>query len=193
MTATSQNLTREIDGRLVPAAGNWAFEAGNSSIEFSVKHLMISKVRGSFRAFSGAIDVGDDPSASTVSVRIETASLDTGLEYRDKDLRGPDFLDVEKYPEMTFTNTSVMPNGEGWQLGGELTLAGQTHPVVLDFEFHGAAVDPWGNAKAVFSARTSLERERWGLTYNQAIESGGVLIGSKINIEIEIQAKPVPT
>lgn len=192
MTATSQNLTRTVDGRLVPAAGSWAFEAGNSSVEFSVKHMMISKVRGTFREFSGAIEVAEDPLASMVSVRIETASLDTGLEYRDKDLRGKDFLDVEKHPQLTFTSTTLSPDGDGWRLGGDLTIAGQTRPVVLAFEFHGAAVDPWGNQKAAFSATTSLDREEWGLTYNQALESGGVLIGSKINIEMEIQAKPVP-
>ena len=190
MSAELTTLTRTWDGRLLPAVGRWTFEAGNSSVDFSVKHMMISKVRGSFREFSGTIDVAKDPAASTVSVRIAAASIDTGMAYRDKDLKSADFLDVERFAELTFTSTEVRPDGADWALVGDLSIAGRTKPVALAMEFHGAAVDPWGNAKAAFTASTQIEREQWGLTYNKAIEGGGGLIGSTIKIEIEIQAKP---
>jgi polyisoprenoid-binding protein YceI len=190
MSPDVTTLTRSREGRTLPAVGRWSFEAGNSSIGFSVKHMMISKVRGSFREFTGTIDVAEDPLQSAVAVRIEAASIDTGMAYRDKDLTSADFLDVERHPELTFVSTAVRPDGADWTLLGELTIAGQTRTVSLAMQFHGAAVDPWGNAKAAFTARTQIAREEWGLTYNKAIEGGGVLIGSTIQIEIEIQAKP---
>lgn len=167
--------------------GRWVFEGGNSSVAFSVRHLMISRVRGGFRRFSGWIDVAADPERSVVHAEIETASVDTGMEARDKDLRGPDFLDVERHPLMVFDSTAVHP---GWKLEGNLTVAGVARPVVLTVEFRGAVTDNWGNHKAVFSATTTLDREEFGLTYNRTLETGGVLIGSQVEVEIEIQAKP---
>lgn len=183
-------LSRTVAGRPFPAVGRWVFEGGNSSIAFWVKHMMISKVRGAFRDFSGEIVVAPDPADSKATARIAAASIDTGMPYRDKDLRGGDFLDVERHPEITFVSTGLTEAGEDWELRGELTIAGTTREVSLAVEFAGAAVDPWGNRKAVFSASTKLNREDWGLTYNKAIESGGVLIGSAVTIDIEIQAKP---
>jgi polyisoprenoid-binding protein YceI len=184
------DLTRTVDGRLVPAVGTWRFEAGNSSVEFTVKHMMISRVRGSFRAFTGTIEVADVPTDSRVSADIEAASIDTGMAFRDRDLRSADFLDVEQHPQLTFRSTAVRADGDEWVVTGDLTIASTTRPVDLAMEFQGAAIDPWGNAKAVFSASTQIEREDWGLTYNRAIEGGGVLIGSTVKISMEIQAKP---
>lgn len=190
MTEHATRLIRVVDGATVPEVGTWLFEAGNSAVTFTVKHMMISKVRGSFREFSGRIEVAEDPAQSQVTAEIAAASIDTGMAYRDRDLKGPDFLDVERYPALRFTSTSVRADGDGWLVGGDLAIAAVSRPVELSVEFHGAAVDPWGNAKAVFAATTAIEREDWGLTYNKAIEGGGVLIGSTIRIEIEIQAKP---
>ena len=190
MSEQTTSLTRVVNGRLVPAVGTWRFEAGNSSVGFVVKHMMISKVRGSFREFSGTIEVAEDPLASAVHAEIAAASIDTGMAYRDSDLKSADFLDVERHPTLVFDSTGVRAAGDDWVLSGELSIAGQTRPVEMTMEFGGAAVDPWGNTKGMFSASTEIVREEWGLTYNKAVEGGGVLIGSKLKIEIEIQAKP---
>jgi len=183
------DAARTVDGLTVPPVGRWLFEAGNSEITFSVKHLVISKVRGSFKQFSGEILVAEEFWASSASASIRSDSVDTGLAARDKDLRGPDFLDAESHPTLEFRSTGLSASGDGWTLTGDLTVAGQTRPVWLAVEFAGVATDPWGNVKAVFSATTKLNREEFGLTYNKVIEGGGVLIGSDITIEIEIQAK----
>jgi polyisoprenoid-binding protein YceI len=193
VTTRAADLTRTVEGRLVPAIGRWAFEAGNSSVSFTVKHLMISKVRGAFREFHGTIDVAERPEASTVVAELVAASIDTGMAYRDRDLKSADFLDVERHPQLTYRSTGLTATADAWAVQGELTIAGVTKPVALALEFDGAAVDPWGNAKAVFTAAGEIVREEFGLVYNQAIEGGGVLIGSKVKIDFEIQAKLVPT
>jgi polyisoprenoid-binding protein YceI len=192
MSAAPNALTRMVDGRLAPAPGRWTFEAGNSEIAFVVKHMMISKVRGAFREFSGELTITERPLESQASVTIKADSIDTGLAFRDRDLRSGDFLDVERQPTLEFVSTAVAVDGDDWALTGDLTIAGQTRPITLAVAFQGAAVDPWGHAKAVFSGRTEFRREDWGLTYNKAIEGGGVLIGSTVKVEIEIQAKPAP-
>ncbi|MBO2464902.1 YceI family protein [Actinomadura violacea] len=184
------DLTRTVDGREVPVPGEWVFEGGNSSLAFVVRHLVISKVRGHFRRFAGVVTVADRPEDSAVTVDIETASIETGMPARDRDLRGRDFLDAEAHPRMTYRSTGVRPRGGHWLVDGDLTIGEITRPVTLDVEFQGAAADGWGNRKAVFSAEAEFDREEWGVTYNQALETGGVLIGSKVKIEIEIQAKP---
>lgn len=174
-----------------PDAGRWSFEGGNSEIAFSVKHMMISRVRGSFRDFSGEIVIAETPAASRASVSIAAESIDTGMPAREKDLRGKDFLDVEAHPRITFISTGLdSVDGAEFDLLGDLTIAGRTQPVRLTVEFAGATTDPWGHTKAVFSARTKLQRADWGLTYNAALEGGGVLIGPSVDVEIEIQAKP---
>ena len=183
-------LVRRVDGRTLPHPGPWVFEAGNSEIAFVVKHMMISKVRGVFREFAGQIVVAERPEDSTATLRIRAASLDSGMAARDRDLKGTDFLDVEQHETLDFDSTSVRGVGDGWEVTGDLTIAGVTREVVVAVEFQGAAVDPWGNQKAVFSATAELVREEWGLTYNKTLEGGGVLIGPTAKIEIEIQAKP---
>ncbi|MEO6511270.1 MAG: YceI family protein [Nocardioides sp.] len=190
MNASLESLTRVVGGQQFPAVGTWVFEAGNSEVAFSVKHMMISRVRGSFKEFTGELVVADRPEDSSARVTIAAASVDTGLAFRDRDLRSDYFLDVEHHPTLEFVSTSLAPDGDDWRLVGDLTIAGKTRPVTLVVEFQGAAVDPWGHSKVVFSARTEIDREDWGLTYNKAIEGGGVLVGSKIKIEIEVQAKP---
>jgi polyisoprenoid-binding protein YceI len=190
VTASLESLTRVVGGRRFPAPGVWVFEGGTSEIAFSVKHMMISRVRGSFKEFNGEVVVAERPEDSSARVSIVASTIDTGLAFRDRDLRSADFLDVENHPTLEFVSTTLVPEGDDWRLTGDLTMAGRTHPVTLDVEFQGAAVDPWGHAKVVFSAGTEIVREDWGLTYNKAIEGGGVLIGSTIKIEVEVQAKP---
>ncbi len=188
MTTQTHPLTREIDGRLVPAAGTWQLDLAHTTVEFVARHLMVTKVRGGFSDVSGTIEVGDEPLDSSVSVTIPAGTVTTGAADRDGHLVSPDFFDVENYPEMTFVSTGVRSNGDAWILDGDLTIKGVTRPVALDFEFLGLIDDPWGNAKAAFSASTEITREDWGLNWNVALESGGFLVSKTVTIEIEIQA-----
>ena len=174
---------------------NWGIDLVHSSVGFMVRHLVVSKVRGKFTRWSGTIRMDEHDLARTeVDVAIETASVDTGVEQRDNHLRSPDFFEVEKYPTMAFKSTRVEKAPDGTlRLHGNLTLHGVTKPVVLDVEFAGSQKDPWGGTRAGFSARTSLDRREFGLTYNQLLETGGVVVGEKVDVDIEIEAvKQVP-
>jgi len=188
MTLTTHSLTRTVDGKLLPAPAEWQIDPAHTSVEFVGRHLMVTKVRGSFSDVSGTITVGDKPLESAISVTIGTASVSTGAADRDGHLTSPEFFDVENHPEMRFVSTGVRPNGDAWILDGDLTIKGVTKPVALDFEFLGIIDDPWGNSKAAFSASTEILREDWGLSWNVALESGGLLVSKKITIEIEVQA-----
>jgi polyisoprenoid-binding protein YceI len=177
-----------LDNKVLPAAGEWQIDPAHTSVEFVGRHLMVTKVRGSFAEVSGTISVGDDPLESAVAVTMKTASVSTGSQERDAHLISADFLDVDSYPEMRFVSTGVRPDGDGWVLDGDLTIKDVTRPVSLDFEFVGIVDDPWGNSKAGFSASTEILREDWGLTWNVTLESGGLLVSKKIALEIEVQA-----
>ncbi|QRK10377.1 YceI family protein [Archangium violaceum] len=168
----------------------WNIDTTHSGIHFSVRHMVIAKVRGSFRTYSGTVSLDEqDISASSVSVRIETASIDTGVEQRDTHLRSADFFDVEKFPTITFQSTKVeKSSGNGLRVTGNLTLRDVTREVVLEAEQLGIGKDPWGNVKAAFEAKTSVDRRDFGLKWNQALETGGVLVGEKVEITLEIQA-----
>ncbi len=173
----------------------WAPDLVHSSIGFSVRHMVVSKVRGKFTRWTGTIRMDENDLARTqVDVAIETAGVDTGVEQRDNHLRSADFFDVEKFPAMAFKSTSVEKAPDGsLRLFGNLTLHGVTKPVTLEVEFAGSQKDPWGGTRAGFSARTSLDRRDFGLTYNQLLETGGVLVGEKVDVDIEIEAvKQVP-
>ncbi|HEX5748493.1 MAG TPA: YceI family protein [Archangium sp.] len=154
------------------------------------QRLVISKVRGSFRKFSGTVSLDEqEPTASSVSVRIEAPSIDTGVQQRDEHLRSPDFFDVEKFPLITFESTKVEKSSDnGLRVTGKLTLRDVTREVVLEAEQLGIGKDPWGNIKAAFEAKTSIDRREFGLKWNQALETGGVLVGEKIEISLEVQA-----
>jgi polyisoprenoid-binding protein YceI len=185
MTATTP--TARV--RSMPAAGTWTIDTSHSSVEFVVRHLMVAKVRGRFAAFGGTIHVGDTPEASSVEVEISTSSITTGDPQRDGHLLSADFFDVETHPTISFRSTAVRPvSGERYAVEGDLTVHGRTKPVTLDLEYQGSLTDPFGNDKAVFSATAEIDREDWGLTWNQALESGGVLVGKKARIEIEVEA-----
>jgi polyisoprenoid-binding protein YceI len=184
MTSTASPQTQSL-----PVAGTWTIHASHSSVEFIVRHLMVAKVRGRFSEFSGTIHVGDSAETSSVEVEISPATITTGDPGRDGHLTSPDFFDVERFPTIGFRSTGVRSaKGEQYAVDGELTVLGVTKPVTLDLEYQGSITDPFGNDKAVFSASTEIDRENWGLSWNQALESGGVLVGKKAKIELEIEA-----
>ena len=172
----------------VPQAGTYLIDPAHSVVEFQVRHLGLAKVRGRFNTFSGAIEIGDDPAESRVDVTIEAASIDTRDEQRDSHLRSPDFLDVEEHPTLEFHSTTVRLDGEDPRVEGLLTVRGATRPVTLDVEFEGATGDPWGNERIGVSATTDVNREDFGLTWNQALETGGWLVGKSIRIELSVEA-----
>jgi polyisoprenoid-binding protein YceI len=172
------------------ASTTWNIDTTHSGIHFSVRHMVIAKVRGSFRQFSGTVSLDEqDPSASAVSVSIDAASIDTGVAQRDAHLRSPDFFDTARFPTLSFRSTRVERTGEdGLRVTGQLTIRDITREVVLETEPLGVGKDPWGNLKAAFEAKTSIDRRDFGLTWNQALEAGGVLVGEKIEISLEVQA-----
>ena len=165
-------------------------DRSHSEVTFQVRHLL-SKVRGRFNDFSGAIEFDPEhPDRSRVDVTIQAASIDTGEPDRDKHLRSADFFDVGKYPTLTFVSTSVTPRGgNNYDVAGNLTIHGVTRPVVLPAAFLGAATDPWGNTKLGFEAELTLNRKDFGLTWNAALETGGVLVGDDVKVSLSIQAK----
>ena len=163
--------------------GTWAIDPTHSEVGFVARHLMVSKVRGSFSDVSGTVEVADELADSVATVAIQTASVSTGTADRDAHLRSADFFDVETFPEMTFVSTSF----DGSTLVGDLTINGVTKAVTLDVEFNGVATDPWGNDKAGFEAKGELNRTDWGLTWNAALEKGGVLVSEKITLVIDVE------
>jgi polyisoprenoid-binding protein YceI len=173
-----------------PAVGAWSLDPAHTEVGFSARHLMAAKVRGSFKAFSGAIAMGDTPESSSVNVSIDAGSIDTGVEDRDGHLRSPDFLNIEEYPTLEFASTAVRAKGSHHEVDGDLTIRGVSKPVTLKLEYHGLVTDPWGSNKAIFSASTKINREDWGLTWNAPLEAGGWLVGKDVTIEIEVQAAP---
>ena len=182
-------VTRVVDGREMPPPGTWIIDPSHSEVEFMVRHMMISKVRGSFRRFDGTIVIAEVPEDSRVEVFIEAASIDTRDATRDEHLRSADFLDVEHYPEIKFTSTSLRPGDIGhWDMTGDLTVRDVTRQVILDVEFSGATVDPWGNLRSGFDASTRIDRDQFGITWNQALEAGGLLVGKEILVEIDVEA-----
>jgi polyisoprenoid-binding protein YceI len=168
--------------------GTWNIDASHSTVGFTARHLMITKVHGTFTGVSGTITVAENRLASAVQATIDTTSVSTGDAGRDGHLKGADFFDTEKFPTMTFASTEVVEKGSDFVLRGDLTIKGVSKPVELALEFEGAATDPWGNSKAAFSASTEINRKDWGLDFNVALETGGVLVGEKIKISLDIQA-----
>ena len=186
---TANPAIRVIDGEDLPAAGIYAIDASHSEVGFAARHLMVSKVRGRFSDVAGTIEIGENPLESSVSVTIQTASIDTRDEQRDGHLRSDDFFGVESYPTMTYVSRSVRQAGKGrYLVDGDLTVKGVSQSVPLDLTFEGGATDPWGGVRIGFAARAEVDREAFGLTWNQALETGGVLVGKKIAIEIEAEA-----
>lgn len=182
------NLTRDVDGRALPTPGKFAFDPTHSQVGFAIRHMMIAKVRGRFTSVTGTLEVADDPAQSTVEIDVDVESVDTRDEQRDGHLRSPDFFDVENHPKLTFRSTGIAPGqGDSFTLNGELTAHGVTRPLSLEATFNGVAQDPWGNQRVGFDARGTVNREDFGLTWNQALETGGVLVGKDATIEIEAE------
>jgi polyisoprenoid-binding protein YceI len=168
---------------------HWDIDVSHSAIHFHVRHMVISKVHGRFAKWSGAIQLDEqDLTRSSVDVRIDTASIDTQVADRDAHLKSPDFLDIAKYPQMTFRSKRIEKAGGGYRVVGDLDLHGVVREVTLEAEFAGTGKDPWGNERAGFSAKTSLDRREYGLVWNAALETGGVLVGEKVEISIELEA-----
>jgi polyisoprenoid-binding protein YceI len=171
----------------------WRIDNSHSQVQFVVRHMMISNVRGRFETFGGTVDFNEaEPEKSSVDVQIEAASLNTRDANRDNHLRSPDFFDVEKYPYITFRSTRIekLDDNTG-RIAGDLTIRGVTHPVTLDVEYAGQS-KMWGNTSAGFSATTRISRKEWGLTWNQTLESGGMLVGDQVKIEVELEIVKVP-
>jgi polyisoprenoid-binding protein YceI len=168
----------------------WEIDSSHSSLHFSVRHLVIAKVRGSFGRWSGTVHVPNgDFSQATVAVTIDASSIATGVADRDGHLKSPDFFDADQHPELRFVGKRVQPRSAGEvDVIGDLTIKGITREVVLRVEQHGQAKDPWGNLRAAFTAKTSIDRKDFGLTWNQVLETGGVMVGDRVDIEAEIEA-----
>ena len=166
----------------------WNIDTSHTDVGFAVKHMMISTVRGKFTRFDA--DVSLDPAKLTeakVTARIEAGSIDTSEEKRDGHLRSPDFFDVEKFPTMTFTSSKVTRNGDDVEVTGNLKIKDQEHVVTLKGEVTGPGKDPWGNVRVGFSLSGEIDRETFGLTWNQALETGGVLVAKKVKLTLETQ------
>lgn len=172
----------------------WTIDPAHSEVNFTVRHMMISNVRGRFEKFSGTVDFDEEnPEASSVEVQIEAASISTREERRDGHLRSPDFLNADEYPTITFKSRRVEAlSDDRGRIIGDMTIRDVTNEVALDVTYSGMAKSPWGTTSAGFSATTRINRKDWGLNWNQALETGGVLVGDeiKINIELEIVKQP---
>ena len=168
----------------------WHIDAAHSGINFWVRHMLVSKVRGRFAKYTGTVHLDEgDLTRSVVEATIDASSIDTGTPQRDTHLRSADFFDVEKYPELRFRSRRVERLAESrYRVVGDLTIRDVTREVSLDVEYGGRAKDPWGNERAGFIATTSLDRKEFGLTWNQVLEAGGVLVGDRVDVELEIQA-----
>jgi polyisoprenoid-binding protein YceI len=172
------------------AQENWQVDGAHSAVNLAVRHMVISKVRGHFTRWNAKLRLDTtDLSRSSVEVAIEAASIETGVGDRDNHLRSPDFLDAQKYPALTYRSRRVeVVSPERLRVVGDLTIRDVKREVVLEVEYGGRGKDPWGNERVGFSATTSLNRKDFGLTWNQALETGGVLVADRVDIEIELQA-----
>jgi polyisoprenoid-binding protein YceI len=174
----------------VATATTWQIDPAHTLVGFAGKHMMFTTVRGRFRDVQGTIafDVAN-PANSSVQVEIDASTLESGAEQRDGHLRSPDFLDVDNHPKITFTSTKVEPQGaDRARVSGELTIRGVTRPVVLDAKLVGKGVNPWGKEVVGFEAATTINRKDFGLTWNVALEAGGLLVGDQVKIELDVQA-----
>ena len=190
---TTSTPTRMIDGVELPAPGIWTIDPGHAEVAFIGRHFGLTKVRGRFPRVSGVVVVGEAIESSAVSVEIDVASISSGDPSRDDHLRSADLFDVERHPTATFASTEVIVNGPSGQLIGDLTIKGITRSVALDVAYLGAAVDPWANERAVFSASGVIDREDWGLTWNMLLEAGGLLVSKEIRLELELELIRQPT
>ena len=185
MTATDTGALTGIPGYV---AGTWSIDPVHTEVGFAVRHMMVSKVRGRFRTFSGQIVTGENPLDSSVTAEIELSSIDTGNEQRDAHIRSADFFEVETYPTMTYQSTGVRQHRDGFIVDGKLTLKGVTKDVPLTLELNGFGPDPYGGTRAGFSATAEINRRDFGVNFAAVMETGGAVVSDKITIHLEIEA-----
>lgn len=171
-----------------PPAGNYVIDLSHTHAGFAVKHFGLSKVKGEFTEVEGNVVIAEDPTASSVTASINAASFNSRDEGRDAHVKGPDFLDIENFPTITFTSTSVKADGDDWVVSGDLTIKGVTRNVELETEFEGAITDPYGLQRIAFSATTEIDRNDFGLDFNAALETGGLIVGKNVKINLEVEA-----
>ena len=176
------------------AAQTWQIDKAHSDIQFTVRHMVITKIRGRFLRWDGTLTLDEqDWSKSRVEIAIDAASISTNDEKRDGHLRSPDFLDAQKFPKLTFRSTKVAPaGGDKLNVAGDLTIRDVTKPITIAVERLGKAKDPWGNIKLTFNGKVIIQREEFGAKWNQALETGGFLVGKDVEIDLEIQAVAPP-
>lgn len=184
---TVTSPTRTVRGHVLPAPGTWEIDPGHADVSFVGRHFMVTKVRGRFTGVTGAVVIAEDIEDSRVEVTIDMASVASGNPTRDDHLRSAELFDVERFPQATFRSTEVVWNGDRGTVLGDLTIHGVTRAVPLEVAFEGHARDPWGGDRAVFSARTRVNREDFGVTWNVALEAGGVLVSQEVQIEIDLE------
>ena len=185
MTTTDAGTLTGIPGYV---AGTWSIDPVHSEVGFTVRHMMVSKVRGKFRTFSGEIVTGENPLDSTVTAEIDLSSIDTGNEQRDAHIRSADFFEVETYPTMTYRSTGVRQDGDVYILDGKLTLKGVTKDVELALELNGFGPDPYGGTRAGFTAIAEINRRDFGVNFTAVMETGGAVVSDKVTIQLEIEA-----
>ena len=193
---TSTDFEAAPSAAIEDLTGDYTLDVAHTRIGFSARHAMVTTVRGSFGDFEGTAHLdATDPTKSSAKLTIKVASLSTGQEQRDAHLRSPDFFDVEANPEITFTSTSAKRvDDETYRLTGDLSIRHQTKPVTVEFAFNGSAKDPYGNLRAGFEGKTTVNRKDWGLSWNAALETGGLLVSDKIKLEFDVSAiKLTPT
>lgn len=171
-----------------PPPGNYVIDLSHTHAGFAVKHFGLSKVKGEFTEVEGTIAIAEDPTASVVNATIHAASFNSRDEGRDAHVKSADFLDVDNFPTLTFTSTNVKPDGDDWVVTGDLTIKGVTRSVDLATEFEGAITDPYGLQRIAFSASTEIDRTDFGLDFNAALETGGLIVGKNVKITLEVEA-----
>ena len=186
-TTPTTSPTRTVDGVALPGVGTWEIDPGHADVAFMGRHLMLTKVRGRFQDVRGSITVAEDMNDSSVDVTIGMASVESGSSARDEHLRSSELFDVENFPEAIFRSVSVDWHGDGGVVHGDLTIHGTTRRVPLRVTFEGYVRDPFGGDRAIFSAETKVNREDFGITWNVALEAGGVLVSKEVTITIDIE------
>ncbi|WP_327370052.1 YceI family protein [Streptomyces sp. NBC_01217] len=188
--APSAATATAVDPALVALSGEYTIDPSHSSIGFTVRHAMVTNVRGSFGEHEGSLKLdGHDPANSTASIDVKIASIDTGIADRDGHLRSGDFFEAEKFPLMTFRSTHAEQlGGDTYRITGDLTIKDVTRPLAIDLEFNGSATDPYGNERVGFEGSANILRSDWGLTWNAALETGGVMVSDKVKLNFDISA-----
>ncbi|GAA3396755.1 YceI family protein [Cryptosporangium minutisporangium] len=186
-TTTNHAATRTLAGAVLPAPGVWDIDPGHADVAFVGRHFMVTKVRGRFTGVSGAVTIADDPADSRVDVVIDLATVESGNPTRDEHLKSAELFDVETYPQATYSSVAVDWHGTEGTVEGNLTLHGITRRVPLQVSFEGYVRDPWGGDRAIFAARAVVDREDFGITWNVALEAGGVLVSKEVKLEIDLE------